>query len=1048
MLSYLIKHPTLPNLIMILALIVGGVSLFGIKRETFPTVNPYAMNVTVVYAGANAQEIESSICDPLEEATSSLSDLKEKTCTSQENSATLSLRMRDGGDYSKFKDDIKSIVDSISSLPSEAEDPVVTEAGLSTAVVSLAVYGPIPSLQLHDLTELIKDDLMNISGVSDVDLAGFDTRQIKIEVDPNQLQSLGLSITQLASTISNQSKDMPLGTLETSDRQISLRVSDQRRTVESFENMVIRASEKGGELTLGDVADIYEDFKGDSNRIEFNGENAGVLTIYKNTEDDGQRIFNKIVEYVDETQMALPQGIELELTNDMTTIAQDRLKLITNNGIVGLVLVFLVVWMFFSWKYSFWVAMGLPVSFFASFAVMAYFQISLNMISMVALLISLGILMDDAIVISESIAERIRNARDKLGHKLTNDEFYDAVREGVVRVRRGVLSSFATTVMIFSGTLMIKGDMGQVLIALPIVLLLVVSISLFEAFFILPNHLAHASLKDVENDNFEDEKTGFKAWLEGAFEKLSNTVHRGSTWAVKYPYIVLGTVLILFFGSISLIAGGVIKFSPFPATEGNAATVYVHMPAGTTQDRTEAVVAEVVAALHVTNDSLSLNETETLVKNIQVKFGSNVDVGESGDHVATLSVDLFDAEFRNTKMSLFIADWRENIGVIPDAKTISIKEPTMGPAGQAIEIRMSGADLDELDQASEDIKAALYQIESVVNLSDDLNAGKRELQFSLKPGAYSLGMTSNSIASQLRSAFVGQKLDEIQQDGRSTEVVLGYSESAKNSLEDLDTLVLFSDKTGQAIPIDQVADVSWNESWSKITHINNLRTVTVKGDVDPELGNTSEVNAKFLADFFPDIKNQYPDIAFSFDGEQANTKESVSSLGTGFLFALFGVYILLSAQFRNYSEPLMVMSVIPLALIGSIGGHWVMGVDFTMPSMMGFISLGGIVVNNSILLSEFIRIRMNENGLSLKDAAARAAKDRFRSIFMTSMTTVVGMTPMLFETSLQAQILIPLITSMLFGLISSGLLVLFVVPALYSILSDLKGHPETLEHGH
>lgn len=902
MLKYLIKHPTLPNLIMMLALIAGAISLGGIQRDTFPEVKAYSLSIQILYAGASARVIESAICEPLEQATTAISNLKEKTCNAQENSASMTLKMRDGGNFNQFKEDVNKQIDGITGLPDAAEDPVITEIGLTNQVVSLAITADLSSLDLYHLALDIKDDLQKVQGVSDVDMAGFAEHQYRIEIDPAELNALNLSLTQLASTIASQSKDMPLGTMETSDRQISLRLNDKRQSLESLENIIVRSNAKGGELKLGDIAVIKEGFSTTDQRIRFNGKEAAVLTVFKNTSDDGLSIFDRIETFVDDKRSQYPIGVELELTNDGTSLIKDRIQLIAKNGVMGLILVFLVVWLFFSWKYSFWVAMGLPVSFFAAFTMMNFFGLSLNLISMVALLIALGILMDDAIVISESIAERVRVGREKLGDAFDKEALYEAVYQGVIRVRRGVLSSFATTTLIFSGTLSISGDIGQVLVALPITLLLVVSISLLEAFFILPNHLAHVSSRPVKD------RSGFKAWFDGKFDQLTQKVGVLANWSVDYPYRVVALALFLFFASISLLAGGVIKFSPFPSTEGNRSQALIHMPAGTTESRTEAVVNQIITALYQTNEELTAIEPSSLVENVQVSFGQNTSVGEQGDHVATVSVDILDAEIRNNSMADFQRIWRDNIGLVPDAQSILVKEPALGPAGQAILIRLSGEDLEQLNQTSLALQSELNRINGVVNLKDDLNPGKQELEFSLKPGAYSLGMTSNDIANQLRTAFVGQKIYDIQNNGRTTEVSIWFDEQARDSLDDIDSLVLFNERTGDAIPLDQVAELNWGESWSRILRFNDERTVSITGDVDSSLGNTAEIVGYFSKNILPDIKALYPDIRIQIGGESENSQESMSSLATGFILALFGVYILLSAQFKNYGEPLLVMA--------------------------------------------------------------------------------------------------------------------------------------------
>ncbi len=1037
MLKYLIKHPTLPNLLMVLAMLVGYLSLNTLTRETFPEIKSYTMRVSVVYPGATAEEVESSICEPLEAATNGLENLKEKICIAQESAASMTLEMFERGDFQAFKDDIKQEVDAISNFPEDAEDPLITETGDNDTVVSLAVTGVSDRLQLHELTEQLEADLLRVPGVAEVSLSGFGTRQLIIEVAPEQLRSLGLSVSDLANAIKSQSLNLPIGSLETADQQVTLRYSDRRTSVTDLMDLIIIASPTGGEIRLGDIAHIYEGFDSDQNRLLFNGQEAGLLTIFKSKADDGPKLVESIQAFADAKQKQLPEGIELTLTQDWASIVMDRLGLIVKNGWQGLILVFLVLWLFFSMRYSFWVAMGLPISFFAGFFVMSWLGISLNMISLVALLIALGILVDDAIVLAESIATNIQEAKEKHGENLSHDQLYEAVYSGVKKVLRGVLSSFATTALIFSGTLAMTGVMGQILKVMPIVLLIVVSVSLIEAFWILPNHLAHSSGK------IGAKRTGVKLWFDNHFAKLTHWVGKGADFAVAHPYGVVASALAALLMAVGLPLSGQVKFVGFPSAEGDIVVNRIHMPSGTPADRTEEIVMQNLAALYKIETEFPEAEGQQLIESVTVEFGTNADVGENGDHLATIAVVLLGAENRDTSVNDFMKAWRDASPVAADAVSINYKEPAFGPSGRPVHLRLSGYDLEQLSEASEAFQKALTEFAGVYNIQDDLNQGKRELNFSMKPGALSLGLTSSSISSQLRTAFVGQTVDEVQQNGRTTEVVVKYTEDARNSLADIDNLVLFNSSTGVVIPADQVVEIDNNVSWSTITRVNNRRVINVYADIDLSVTTSRDILAQVKNNLQPEILAKFSGVEVSYEGEDANIQEGQSSLAQGFLIALFGVYLLLSAQFRNYSEPLLVMSVIPLALIGSITGHWIMGKPFSMPSMMGYVALGGIVVNNSILLAEFVRYRMSQ-GMALKAAAAQASRDRFRAIFMTTLTTVAGMGPMLFETSMQAVTLVPLVTSMLFGLLSAGIMVLFVVPALYSILADIKGEQSNL----
>ncbi|WP_428240575.1 efflux RND transporter permease subunit [Gynuella sp.] len=1036
MLRYLIQHPTVPNLLMLLALALGAFCLPQLQRETFPSIDGRILRVSVSYNGATPEEVESGICEPLEEATNGINNMKEKTCVAVEGGASLKLEMKEGADFARFKDDVQRQVDAVTTLPDDADDPVISVSGFTDIVASVAISGDVSRLDLFQLSQGMEQDLLRLNGVADVDMTGYINKEIRIEISPEKLRSLNLNISDLASIIGAQSKNLPLGTLETKDRQYSLRVADRRLTAADYENIIVLGNSDGGEVHLGDIATIRDGFSDRDNEVIFNDRPAIIMTINKAVSDDGLKVFDEIQAYLDSRQAALPKGIHLDVTLDVASIVSDRIRLVVQNGIQGLVLVLLVVWLFFSFRYAFWVAIGLPVSFAAGLFVMWMFGISLNLITLVALLISLGILMDDAIVIAESIATRITETKAKLGHELTHNELFDAVYEGVTRVGRGVLSSFATTALIFGGTLTIQGDIGQILKFLPIVLLIVLSISLIEAFLILPNHLAHGSA------HVGTESNGFKGWFNRQFAALTVKVGRVAGFSVRRPYLVIALTFIMFFTSLGLFASGLVKFQGFPSAAGNNVDARVLLPADTTLSRTHEVVAEILASLDQTIAEIKQHNHENPVQNILIRYGVNQDSSISGDNMATVSVDLLDSDKRKTSTNDFMVYWRKHAPVIADASAFNIKEPSFGPAGQAISVELAGNNLDDLTLVAQKIKHTLAGYQGTINIQDDMTLGKSELKFSLKPGAYSMGLTSSNIASQLRTAFIGQTIDQIQSGGVTTDVVLKYSQDARDSLADIDNLVLLTNS--DAVPIDQVMDYSWDQSWAVITRVNNRRVVTVGSDINNSLTSTGDITRKLKTELFPELRRQYPNLELKLRGESERVNESMTTLLMGFGIALFGVYFLLSMQFKNYFEPIMVMGVIPIALSGSLIGHWIMGQPFSMPSMMGYIALGGIVVNNSILLSEFVRLRLKE-GMTLKEAAIQSAMDRFRAIIMTSATTLVGMAPMMLETSRQAVSLIPLVTSMLFGLLAASVLVLFMMPALYSIIADFRPELTQLE---
>ena len=1021
MIRFFAAHPTAANLLMLLFMVLGIVTLPEIKRETFPEVNSYSVDISVPYPGAGPTDVERGICLPLEDALDGISFIEEKVCDARQNLGLMTVKMLEQGDFAKFIDDVKTAVDGISDFPDEAELAIVTEKGRTQDVISIALTADMPRAELKTLAEQLKQTLLLHGNIPLVEIIGFSERQLRIEVPATNLRRYGLSLSELANLIDQQDLDLPLGTIETSHQELQIRFDDERRSAADLAELVILAGEQGNEVRLGDIAIIKDTFELVEDKITYNGNPAALLKIKKNTIDDSLDVLAAVEEVVLEQQKLLPQGISLALTQDATSIVQDRINMLATNAWQGLLLVFAVMWLFFTIRYAFWVVMGLPVSFLMSFFVLSHFGITINMLSMVALLLALGILMDDAIVISESIASQIKKGLKPL----------EAAIEGTKVVARGVASSFATTLCIFVGLIFLEGDLGQILKVIPIVLISVITVSLIEAFFILPNHLYH-SLSHAH----DKEVKPFRAKFEQRFEALRQRVFGWVEQLIRFRYAFVGGVIALFFLSISMLASGVLKFSAFPTLEGDLLQARIIMPGGTPLKQTEAVVEQLLVALEQTNSELSKQEASSLVTAITVSYNENADAFDSGPHLATITADLLTAESRNTKMQQVVNLWREHAGVIPQAQSIAFKEPSLGPSGRAIEIRLSGNDLQQLATASFELQHWLVGYPGVNNLSTDLRPGKPEFSLTLKPGAVNLGITAREIANQTRAAFQGVKVLETYVGLDTFEVTVKIAAESRDQFIDFDTFPIIHPQTKAQIPLASIADIHWQRGYSRIGRVDNQRTVTVLGDIDATVNNTQAVTNDIKQRFLGEFNQNYPDIRVSFEGETKNATTTQGSMKRSFLLGLLGVFILLSFQFKSYVEPLIVMIAIPLALIGVIWGHLLMGLDLTMPSMLGFVSLAGIVVNDSILLVEFVKRRVKE-GLSVHDAAAKASYDRFRAVFLTSVTTIAGMTPLLFESSLQAQVLIPLATSIVFGIAMSTLLVLFVIPCLYSILEDL-----------
>jgi len=1020
LISYFCGHPTASNLLMLLFVALGAISVTDLKRETFPDFSVNAVEITVAYPGATADDVESSICQRIEDAIDSVSNIAEVKSTAMENRASVAVEMVEGNDVIEFFNDIKTEVEAINDFPDEVEYVIVKRVNRTDQVVSVAVTGPMSPLHLKLYCEDLKDRLKHLDRVSQVEVLGFSDHEFLIEIPFYTLMRLGLSVSDIESVVSAQNLDLPAGSLETRESDILIRFSEERKNLQELENLIVVSSETGAEIRLGDMAVITDRFMDDEDKILFDGKRAGLLQISKTKSEDALRIMDSVTRFFEEEQARTPSGVSFSTTQNISKIVRDRLQMLLKNAVAGLILVFLAMLLFFPFGFSFWVVMGLPVSFFLTFFFMKHLGLSINMLSMVGLLIGLGLLMDDAIVIAENIAAHL----DKGKHA------FSAVVEGISGVAAGVFSSFLTTLFIFGAlALSMAGDIGKVLYVVPVILIMTLCVSLVEAFLILPNHLSHSLSKRKAGT----QKKQYRQWMENRLDWLrENLLGRVVDTVINFRYLFVGLVIFAFIASLSMIAGGRLKIQAFPDIEGDVLQARILFPQGTPLERTETYVDRMVTAARKMNEMFE----ENVVEHISVLYNTNADAGETGPHVATVSLDLLSAENRSGTMAEIIAEWRTLAGDIPDAIAVAFKEPTIMPGGLPIEVRLKGKNLDQLKLASTQLINWFYAYDGVSDLYDDLRPGKPEIQIKLKKGATVRGFDARAVSKQLRAAFYGSTASEIIVRDESYEVNLRMAGADRNTVSNLENFYLMNGN-GEPVPLKTVASINYTKGYAGIRRVDADRTVTVTGDVDTRVANAADIIADTRKKFLPELKRQFPDVFIEFQGQEKEMKSSMGGMVKALLIGIFGVFCLLSFQFRSYQEPLVIMVTIPFAFIGVIWGRVVMGLDLCMPSILGFVSLAGIVVNDSILLVSFIR-RNTAAGKSVAEAGKRASRERFRAVMLTSVTTIAGLLPLLSERSMQAQILIPLACSIVFGLLMSTILVLLVVPCLYTILADFN----------
>ncbi|MBS9405521.1 efflux RND transporter permease subunit [Halomonas sp. TRM85114] len=1026
MIRWFAAHPTAANLLLVLLLAAGLFTAPSLKRETFPDYRPVEASVEVVYRGASAADVEDAVCRRLHEAVKGVEFLDEFVCVAEDNLASATATMQADGDPLRFIGEVDTEVGAISEFPARADPPVVRERHRSDPVAAVAVSSDMPAGQLEEYALRLEARIMALPGVADVAIHGMSQRQWQVEVPGEVLGQHGLSARELARRISAQSLDLPLGTLETPERDILLRFTDQRRSLSELESLVVVSDPAGGELTLGDIATLTETGEREEEKIRFNGEPALVLAVSKSLRDDALTVKERLEGLIAAERRRFDDGITLTLTQDMTGIVRDRLQMLMANGVMGLALVVLVMSLFFRPRLALWAVLGLPAAFMGAFLVMGLAGLSLNMITLVALLMAIGIVMDDAIVITDNIA----------AHAGENATPLEAVVAGTRQVLPGVLSSFLTTASVFVPLSFLAGELGAVLEVLPVVLIAALAASLIEAFWILPHHLK-GSLKGSVAHLQQGQDSHFRSAFDRGFERFREGVGRLADRAIRLRHAVLGLVFAVLLASVGFMAGGHVGSEAMPDIDGDVLEARLLIPQGTPLARTEAVAARVEAAMRELDARYSPEQPEgaALVEAIQVRFNHNLSAREAGPHVATVSVDLLTAERRTLTLDALIAEWREAIGDIPGMQRLIIQEPGFGPAGVPVEVRLTGENLEAMKAAALELATRLESYSAVYNVMDDQRLGKPQRAYSLASGAQGLGLTAEEVASQLRAGLLGEIADTQRIGEQEIEVLVRQAEADRDSLDDLadQTLVL---PDGSRVPLSVVTDVAERRDWARITRIDGRRTVTVEANVDARRASGQAIVDDLIGSgWLADFEEHHPQVAVSFEGQVASSAETGGSIARGLLIGLVGIFVILSFQFRSYVEPLIVMLSIPLAFIGAIWGHVIMGYYLSMPSLIGAASLAGIVVNNAILLIHFIKTH-RERGLDAVAAAGQACRDRLRAILISTTTTIAGLAPLLAETSSQADAIKPLVIAVVFGLLSATLLVLLVIPALYVLFDD------------
>ena len=1024
------------NLLMVVIVGAGLLALPNIREEVVPELDPEIISVMVPYLGAAPEEVEEGVCARIEEAVASLTGVKKITSTAAEGVGTVLIEVLEGIEPRELLDDVKNRVDAIETFPEETEEPIVQHQLVKRQAINVAVSGRVDEKTLKRIGERIRDDLAALQGITQVELTSARPYEISIEVSETALRRHGLTFDRVAEAVRRSSLDLPGGSVRTAGGEILLRGKGQAYLGEEFESLILLSRPDGTRILLGDVANVVDGFAETDQASRFDGEPAVLITVFRVGEQSAIEIANSVRDYVKEAARRLPAGITLTTWRDDSRVLRSRLELLTRNARFGFVLVVISLTLFLRLGLALWVSLGIPISFLGAIMLMPHLGVSINLISLFAFIVVLGIVVDDAIIVGENIHRHYEAGTPGLEAAIRG------TREVLVPVIFGVLTSVAA----FSPLLALGGMTGQMFRVLPLVVIPTLLFSLIESLFILPAHLSH--LRRAPFTAVGRAWSSFQSAFTRSLKWFSDNIYgRVLDWSLEWRYLTVTVGIFTLLFSVGLWFGGWIKFQFLPDVEADNVVALLTMPRGTPPDATARALRQLEDSAERMRQEVERDGQRVFVHTLtsigeqpslatQYRPGRSA-VGQnfSGAHLGEMNIQLVASEER-TVSSLEIGNlWRELTPPIADAVELTFSTSLLN-AGEDINVQLTSGRLDQLERAAEELKDYLGQYAGVDEIADSLLAGKQEIKLSILPTAETLGLTLVDLSRQVRQAFYGAEAQRIQRGRDEVKVMVRYPFSRRRSLADLENMRIRTPSGGE-VPFAVVAELSRGRGPADIRRVDRNRAVNVTANVDENQSNSNEIIADLQHTFLPDLVRSFPGLNFSFEGEQRNQQDTLSDLADGFLIALLAMFALLAVPLRSYLQPLIIMSAIPFGLVGAVLGHLLFGMDLTIISMFGIVALAGVVVNDSLVLVDYVNRRRRE-GLPAVQALRLAGRSRFRPILLTSVTTFLGLTPLLLEKSIQAKFLMPMVVSLAFGVLFATLIALIVLPSAYLILEDLQ----------
>lgn len=1039
MIAWFAKNPVAANLLMVFIVVSGAISVLSVNSEVFPEFELDMISIQVPYLGAAPEEVEEAVSIRVEEAIQGLDGIKEITSTASEGGGTVLVELEMGADARRVVDEIKSRVDAIDTFPVETEKPIITELVARNQVVDVAVSGTVDEFTLKAVAEQVRDELSAVPGISQVEITSARPYEISIEISEVALRRHGLTFDDVALAVRRSSFDMPGGSVRADSGEILLRTIGQAYRGTEYEELILLTRADGTRLHLRDVATIVDGFAETDQSARFNNEPTILLSVFRTGDQGALEIAALVHEYVEGKQGFLPEGISASIWQDQSVVLSNRLSTLLRNGLTGFVLVFVLLALFLELRLAFWVSIGIPISFLGAILLMPGLDVTVNVLSLFAFILVLGIVVDDAIIVGENIHT----------HMEQHDDGVHGAIEGAKEIATPVVFAVLTTVAAFTPLMFVPGILGKFFVVIPLIVIPCLVFSLIESLCILPAHLAH--LKQRTPGPWRRFQLLFANGLKRFIQKVYQPILE---LALRWRYLTTALFMSTLIITLGMVLGGWTKFQFFPPIEAPFMSASVTMPLGSPASLT----ADAVERLQTGAEKLrrELND-ETDTDYFVHMFGSVGDQpmgsregpiqvgGRSASHLGEVTIELIPSQDRQYTSETLGNRWRELTGPIPEAVEVGFNASAMSP-GEDINVMLTGGDVDEIRSAADAVKNALRNYAGVHGLSDSFLEGKEEMKLGIKPAAETLGLSLQDLGRQVRQAFYGEEAQRIQRGRDDIRVMVRYPADQRRSLGNLENMRIRT-PTGGEVPFSQVAEVEPGRGFASIKRVDRNRAVNVTASVDGAVTSAAEVNSDLEAWILPTVLESHPGVYWSFQGMQAEQAEGIAGLQIGFTIALLAIFALLAIPLGSYVQPLIIMSAIPFGLVGAVWGHMLMDVTLSMMSMFGLIALSGVVVNDSLVMVSYINRKQGEH-VDLHTAIREAGVSRFRPILLTSLTTFIGLTPLMLERSFDAEFLLPMAVSLAFGVLFATSITLMLVPIEYLILDDFGRGMRRLFRGH